>query len=408
MSLLLALFACGGECTLTLPEPEVDECAGACATLSGRPGAAWTLSAATGEALAQGALGEDGRAEVCFEGPLPRGPTTLRAAVGGRTCEAAAEVRAFGWAWGLARSEDEPTLDWVPDFTGLGEVPLLEPTPGAWDAVTVSMPAWVSWAGQALLFYAGAGEDGVYGLGLAREQAGQWVKDPAAPLLTAPTTGAQPGDWDYESQNTPDAVVVGDELRLYYNGRDDVAQTLSIGVATSVDGRTFTPHPDNPVLPGGGVAGSFQSGAVAHPAVLLREGLTELWYATGTLQLGYALSADGVEFERWCKGPVFEGPGTWDAGEVKAPSVVWDGERYWMAWSGGGKGAYQIGWASSPDGLRWAAAPEPIVPALGDTAAWNGTTTQGADLAVEGDLWTLWYAGHDGETTAVGRVVAVR
>lgn len=409
-ALLVLVWACGGECTLTLPEPEVDECAGACATLAGPPGAAYALHTPERDAaLAEGVLDTSGRATLCFEGPLPRGEVLLSASVGGQVCEAGAEVRPFGWAWGLDKPSTRAVLDWIPTFAGVESPPELLPEPGAWDSATASMPALVEHAGQRLLFYAGAGPEGVYGLGLAREVDGDWVREPDAPLLDALSTGAEPGDWDYESQNTPDAVVVDGQLRLYYNGRDDVAQTLSVGLATSEDGRVFTPHPDNPVLAGGGVTGSFERGAVAHPAVLVREGVTELWFASGTLELGYALSADGVAFTRWCKGPVFQGngPSSWDAGEVKAPSVVWDGERYWMAFSGGGKGAYQVGWAGSDNGLDWTAAPDPVI-APGAEGTWNSATVQGADLSVEGEVWTAWYAGHDGVTTSTGRVVAVR
>ncbi|MCB9795914.1 MAG: hypothetical protein H6741_24735 [Alphaproteobacteria bacterium] len=398
----LALLGCGRSLDCSLPEPVLDECEPLCVTLPGATGAARLRSGLDGELPVSV---QDG--QVCAEQPLSVGVHRLTLEDGDAACELVAELRPFGWAWGLEKPLNTLSeLPWIPEITGLSDPPRLSPAPEAWDGVNVSMPSRVDFEGESLLFYAGTDTFGVYQLGLAALQGETWTRV-AGPLLDAASTGAQPGDWDYDGQNTPEALVADGALALFYNGRDDSRTTLSIGRATSVDGRRFTR--DGVALPGG-EAGSFEDGARAHPTVLRREGVNgpvwEMWYASGTLEIGYALSADGLGFEPYCGGPVFQGTGTWDQGEVKAPEVVFADDTYWMAYSGCGRGCYEIGWAASTDGLRWLAADAPVLPAGGSD--WAGLTTQGADIVVEGDTWRFWYAGSDGETTAIGVGEATR
>lgn len=414
----------GGASTVDLPvsfllsQTEADECQELCASLTGPAGAAYLVeSDRDGFLDVQGQLGDDGQGSACFAGLSP-GEHRLVLHLGGSDERPAQDVlvHPFGWAWGLDRDDQPPLpLPWVPSFSEeqLTAPPQLEVDPGEWDSFSVLAPSTLKLGSTRLLYYAGTSKVD-FSLGIASQDAGgPWRRHEGNPILTATSTGAQTGDWDYYAQNTPEALIVDDEVWLYYNGRAAVDGTLSIGLATSTDGLSFERALDEPVLAPTGLDEDFDGGGVAHPSVLVREvdrldnamgasRVFEMWYASGSLQVGYALSSDGRSFQRYCRGPVFSGlPGSWDRRTVKSPEVVYEDGIYQMTYSGCGQGCYQVGWAMSNDGVRWTAHDAPIIPVQA-SPAWNSFGTQEAFVEVEGDTWRFWYAGTGESTGQIG------
>jgi hypothetical protein len=107
--------------------------------------------------------------------------------------------------------------------------------------------------------------------------------------------------WEGDEMGAPSALVVGDEIRLYY------AAAGGIGLATSSDGLHFERR-DEPVL--GPAPDGWEQGAtpqspsvVAHPSGGFRL-FYEVRSPSGEASLGEAVSADGVLFERRGAGPV--------------------------------------------------------------------------------------------------------
>ena len=95
----------------------------------------------------------------------------------------------------------------------------------------------------------------------------------------------------------------------------------------------------------------------------------------------------------------------WDG--LQIPRFLWVTARDAPAWAVASVMlAVLAGLALLWRGLRWLAADAPVLPAGGSD--WAGLTTQGADIVVEGDTWRFWYAGSDGETTAIGVGEATR
>ena len=327
------------------------------------------------------------------------------------------DVRPFGWAYGLDKPQAPMAeLPWVPSFTAeqLQADPVLVVHPDTWDSVSLLAPSAILYGGQRLVYFGGTA-DVDFQLGVASGTGpGDLVEYAGNPILTAAETGATKGDWDYYAQNTPEAMVVDGQVWLYYNGRSETAGGLNIGLATSSDGFHFTRVADNPVLAPTGDETDFDGVGVAHPSVLERpvdfadnEALAtrvfELWYASGTLQIGYAISADGQHFERYCDGAVFHGQsGTWDQGVTKAPEVAWQDGHYLMTYSGCGQGCYQVGWAGSDDGIRWITAGAPVIPTQ-PAPAWNSYGTQEAFIEVGDDgTWSFWYAGTGDDHGEIG------
>lgn len=413
----LLVMACAVAPTLAPGEGFVagaaDACLPACVELTGPAETAFTWAVAGLGVVGTGTLDAQGRAAVCLEAPLAPGLHTLDVTLGEeQTVRLDFEVRPFGHAWGLERPLDPlASLPWTPTPTGREAPPLLSPRAGAWDARVVSAPARLVHGDEELLFYAGkASDEAAYGLGVARRPvAGGPFVAGEGPILSAEEVGAGEGDWDVWAQNTPYAVPSPESagLWLYYNGRDleDTSGTLSIGLATSADGLSWSSE-RVPVLPGGPDPRVFEHSGLAHPTLVHHadEGVWALWWASGTLEIGHALSTDGRTWTKYCGGSVFQGTGTWDLGWVKAPDVVYADGLYWMAFAGCDKGCFEIGWAASADGTRWVAAEAPI---LGEQeGTWDGESPQGPHLERDGEGgWWMWYSAQDPEGyTHIGRV----
>ncbi len=175
------------------------------------------------------------------------------------------------------------------------------------DANHVNDPSVVVWGDTWFMYYtvAQTGEDDRIHLATSPDG---WTWTPQGLVLDV---GA---GWDSWKVGRPSAVVVGGELRLYYDGNDGTARHT--GMATSTDGRTFVRHPDNPLVLG---AGAVDVDRVADTWVLLHEG------QTGTSAF---TSADGVG---WCdQGLVFGLTGqSWDAyGQVTPALYTRDGSSF--------------------------------------------------------------------------------
>ena len=127
------------------------------------------------------------------------------------------------------------------------------------------------------------------------------------------------------------------------------------------------------------------------PAVVYREGIYHMWYTGqfhsgdrgGTSHIFYAVSEDGIHFQRKQDEPVLWPEEPWEKSSLMCPDVMWDEEEqlYKMWYSGGEK--YEpnaIGYAVSKDGIHWEkragnpvfqADPEnPII--APDPGAWDG------------------------------------
>jgi predicted GH43/DUF377 family glycosyl hydrolase len=84
-----------------------------------------------------------------------------------------------------------------------------------------------------------------------------------------------------------------------------------------------------------------------------------MWYtgqAKGKSSIGYAVSSDGIQWERKSKQPVLVSQDAWEGVAVMCPHVMWDSHRHlWKMWYSGGE-QYEpnaIGYATSKDGLQW-------------------------------------------------------
>lgn len=265
------------------------------------------------------------------------------------------------------------------------------------------MPTYIEFSGREWLYYAGtADEDFAIGVASKAPDDTSWQRESHTPILQDDLT--QPPAWRQYAQNTPEVLQVDNELWLYYTGRAGEEGELSIGRATSDDGINFQDAEANPLLRPSGIAGDFDEDAVAHPSLTVRGDTYEMWFASGTLDIGYALSEDGISWEKYCNNPVFSGTeSSWDRGKVKAPEVVFDGETYWMTYSGCGQGCYEVGWAASTDGSTWLSHGSPWL-LRAEAPAWNSFGIQAAFINDAQIPWEIWYTGTGDDGGHIGTI----
>lgn len=181
-------------------------------------------------------------------------------------------------AIGQARSLDADGAMWERPAE-----PIYRPAPGGWDFAFVTGPAFVEAPdGQWRLYYAGAGTTVGIGLLLSDDRGATWRPHPANPVLERDLAS-----WD-QGMLEPSVLYVedgdGGRYLMWYAGYQeplDLATTpISIGLATSPDGVTWTRSPWNPVV-GPGAPGTWNDLRVVSPNVVVASDGSLLLFAHG-------------------------------------------------------------------------------------------------------------------------------
>ncbi len=145
---------------------------------------------------------------------------------------------------------------------------------------------------------------------------------------------------------------------------------------------------------------------VNRPVVLKKKDGYHLWYtgqAAGHSWIGYATSTDGIAWKRMSDKPVLSAERPWEKVAVMCPHVMWDEPmRLYRMWYSGGE-QYEpnaIGYATSPDGLKWTKAaanpvftPDPKIP-------WEQQRVTGCQVLKHGDWFYMFYIGFRDEAHA--------
>jgi predicted GH43/DUF377 family glycosyl hydrolase len=319
--------------------------------------------------------------------------------------EAPLHVLGFGHIDGIERPFAEG-LPYIPNFVRAPGNPVLPPgDAGSFDSVGTLLPSVVKTVDGWVMWYAGT-HDVDYSVGVASSPDGHsWLRS-SAPAL--PPDGEE-GSWKRFATNAPMAVQDGAGWRVYYSGRAGETGEITIGMASGIKADAVSNHPANPVFAWADSEIPWAGHAVAHPAILHHpDGHWEMWYSTGLHKLGYAYSLDGLDWKRLCRNPVFKGStgGSWEAHQVKAVDVVFHDGWYLMAYTGGVRGSFQIGWAMSRDGLRWQRAEAPIFGPNVIPGTWESTAVTGPALVVDDEVLRMWYGGTGLTGSAIGLATA--
>jgi len=351
---------------------------------------------------------DDGLATLCV-GQL--GVGTGRVAATLRTTEELVrdyrrlEVRPFGYASGLEKPIGSlPTL-WEPaEALRLPDNPVLAPgEPGSWDSAGVILPSVVRHEDAYFMYFSGTDSED-YSIGVATSDDGvSWTEYEDNPIISG---GGEEHPWRRYATNGPNAIVRDGRVQLWYAGRAGETGDLTIGLAESDDGLRFEQYSANPVFSPDPANADWEGSGVAHPSVIYRDGVYEMWYSTGLHRIGYAVSADGISWTRYCGGPILEGLDSgWEAGDVKSAEVVYKDGLYLMTYSGGGSGDFSVGWALSRDGIRWSRTDSPIIEAVSESD-WESISVLGANLSLHEGGLRMWYSGSAPTGTSIGIIDA--
>jgi len=227
----------------------------------------------------------------------------------------------------------------------------------------------------------------------------EWEKYPGNPVLGPGASGT----WDDNYIESPTVLFDGKKFQMWYAGYDH-SLYARIGYATSTDGIVWEKHPGNPVLDIG-ASGTWDDAGVSRPTILFDGTKYHMWYSGGDgekCRIGYATSVDGIV---WVKhpNPVLDiGPGTWDCVYVECPTVLFDGTRYHMWYTGLGVSLYKIGYATSIDGIVWEKYPGNPVLDVGPSGTWDNTYVVDSTVFFDGTKYQMWYCGFDGSNGRIG------
>jgi uncharacterized repeat protein (TIGR01451 family) len=197
------------------------------------------------------------------------------------------------------------------------------------------------------------------------------------------------------------SVVIND-------GSEDVVRSVTTRIDAPIC--NLTKHPGNPVLDVG-VPGSWDDTWIWSPTVILDGSSYQMWYSgedgSGVYQIGLATSPDGITWTRSVSNPVLSPSQSWEIGRILNPSVILDETTYKMWYTGvDGSGVARIGYATSSDGVVWTKhAGNPILD-IGVGGTWESEDISAPTVIKIGSTYHLWYTGSDGSTSRLGHATS--
>ena len=184
----------------------------------------------------------------------------------------------------------------------------------------------------------------------------------------------------------------GDIYRMWFSWRPK----QSIALVESPDGIRW----GKPVIVLGPNPASHWEDDVNRPIVLKKDGGYQMWY-TGQVEngkscIGYAVSPDGVSWQRKSDGPVLSPELEWEGSAAMCPDVLYDQKnqifRMWYS-AGGGYEPNAIGYATSSDGIKWQKLPTNPVFAPDPGNDWEKDRVTASQIIPYQDWFYMFYIG---------------
>jgi len=199
----------------------------------------------------------------------------------------------------------------------------------------------------------------------------------------------------------PGKILFEDSLyKMWYTGTN-ANGFQQIGYATSTDGIHWVKHFKNPVL-AVGLNNEWDSKVISEASVIKNEDQYLIWYLgyngfNERYQIGFATSLDGVNWEKYTSNPVLTYSATgWDDRGVAHPMVLKINNIYHMWYSAISFLSifprWRIGFATSTDGIHWNKYSKN--PILISDQPWEfnkGDGTSGPNVLYDGNLFHMWY-----------------
>jgi len=146
---------------------------------------------------------------------------------------------------------------------------------------------------------------------------------------------------------------------------------------------------------------------VYSPSVLYDGIIYRMWYsgsAGTTYQIGYATSNDGISWTKSVSNPVLSADPlpAWDCDRVYFPTVLFIGGNYHMWYTGDDGTTDRIGYAISSDGATWIKNISNPVLDIGSAGAWDDDDIRTPVVIFDGTTYHMWYSGYDISNWRIG------
>ena len=147
------------------------------------------------------------------------------------------------------------------------------------------------------------------------------------------------------------------------------------------------------------------------PVVVKRNDAFHMWYtgqfkpgeADGKSWLFYAISTNGITWDRIRLKPVLSAETGWEKAAVMSPHVFWDGhEKLFKMWYSGGE-QYEpnaIGYATSPDGITWTKYQANPIFFADLESSWEKHKVAGCQVIAKDGWYIMFYIGYRDEHCA--------
>jgi len=222
----------------------------------------------------------------------------------------------------------------------------------------------------------------------------------------------EPGSWDDQWVCEPLVLFDGTTYRMWYIGHGSSESVWSkVGYATSSNGIDWAKHEANPVLVPGGNGGWDDWNIADISAIFAGTHFIMLYSAQASrdspVVTGVATSLDGVSWTKYPGNPVLlPGPSEWDNRHVWAGPVIIDDGCYkiWYTGQGYSSPADRIGLATSTDGFTWSKCEGNPVLDVGQSGSWDSGTVYCSCLVRKGSSLLMWYNGQSYEPWGPRRI----
>jgi predicted GH43/DUF377 family glycosyl hydrolase len=189
----------------------------------------------------------------------------------------------------------------------------------------------------------------------------------------------------------------------FYGGLRGTSENLTAGdgeIWLNCSITNFTKYSGNPILKVGS-SGAWDASSVTYPNIIYNNNEFLMYYtgvnSGGKWEIGLASSADGIKWTKYSGNPVLKVSSSgWDIGWIGRPSVVYDGTNYKMWYQGrSGSGNTKIGYATSSNGITWTKYPGNPVLVEGSPGSWESSHPNSPHVHFNGLEYKMWYTGVD-------------